>query len=406
MAKKNQIRDVLIIGGGLSGGTLAAALALGGLRVAVVDRAVPAQGLDACFDGRAFAIALSSQRLFAGAGLWEDMKAGAEPIADIRVSDGPSTLFLHYDHNDIGDEPFGYMVEARAMRQAIESGLEGSPEITRFAPAEIKSLERTSAGVEARLNDGQTVRARLCVAADGRGSRTRIEAGIELTKWDYGQTAIVCTVKHQKPHQGIAHERFLPAGPFAILPLSGNRSNIVWTERGELAPQILALDDDAFMAELGRRFGDFLGPLTLASPRFAHPLSLQYAERSVDLRLALVGDASHGMHPIAGQGLNMGLRDVAAIAEVLTDAHRLGLDIGSGSVLENYERWRRFDNTLMLAMTDGLNRLFSNAIPPVTLARDLGLAVVNSLPPLKKVFMQHAMGLAGELPRLMRGEAL
>jgi 2-octaprenyl-6-methoxyphenol hydroxylase len=382
--------DVLIVGGGLVGGTLACALGDAGMTVAVVDAADPAAVLEAGFDGRASAIALSSRRLLEAVGLWDGMKDDAAPMLDIRVSEGRSNFFLHYDHHDIGEEPFGHMVENRVFRKAL------------FHRMRESELARSADGIETRLADGRRILAPLVVAAEGRGSRTRDDAGIRVTQWFYEQTGIVCTVGHEKPHHFIAHEHFLPAGPFAILPLLGNRSSIVWTERADLAPAIMALDDAAFTAELGRRFGDFLGSLEVIGPRWSYPLSLQFAETAVALRLVLVGDALHGMHPIAGQGLNMGLRDVAALVEVLTDARGLGLDIGAADVLERYQRWRRFDNVLMLAMTDGLNRLFSNNIAPLRLARDLGLAGVNLVPPLKKLFMRHAMGAVGELPKLMR----
>ena len=230
------------------------------------------------------------------------------------------------------------------------------------------------------------------------------------TEWAYAQTGIVCTVAHEKPHGGVAHEHFLPAGPFAMLPMVDDdgvhRSSIVWTERRDLAPAMMALDDAAFAAEIERRFGPSLGRLRPIGGRFAYPLTLVHAERYVDHRLALLGDAAHAIHPIAGQGLNLGLRDVAALAEAIVDAQRLGLDIGDGLALERYERWRRFDNLMLMAVTDVLNRLFSNDLAPVRLARDLGLAAVNRLPPLKRLFMRHAMGMVGDLPRLIRGERL
>jgi 2-octaprenyl-6-methoxyphenol hydroxylase len=404
---KNELQaDVLIAGGGLVGGTLACGLAAGGLSVVVVDTLDPAEGLESAFDGRASAIALSSQRVLDGLGLWSSLQPQSAAIREIRVSDGDSLFFLHYDRRDVGAEAFGYMVENRSIRKALDSRFKNFDELTLLAPARISMLERKPGHVRATLADGRSVRARLVVGAEGRRSPTRDHAGIKLTSWSYKQSAIVCTVAHELSHDHVAHERFLPAGPFAILPLPDNRSSIVWTEREENVSALMALDDEAFLSELKSRFGDFLGKLEVVGPRWAYPLSLQYAERATDHRLVLAGDASHAMHPIAGQGLNMGLRDVAVLAEVLTDAHRLGLDPGDGTVLDNYERWRRFDNTLMLAMTDGLNRLFSNDIAPLRLARDLGLAAVNKVPPLKKLFMQHAMGLAGDLPRLMRGERL
>ncbi len=243
-------------------------------------------------------------------------------------------------------------------------------------------------------------------ACDGRNSPLRRAAGIRTIEWNYPQVSIVCTVSHEAPHRGVAVEHFLPAGPFAILPMTGHRSSIVWTERADLAPRLMALDDAGFTRELARRFGDFLGALEVVGPRWSYPLSLMHAERYSAPRLALVGDAAHVIHPIAGQGLNLGIRDIAALAELVVDARRLGLDIANPDALERYERWRRFDNVMLAAVTDGLNRLFSNALPPVKLARDLGLAAVDRLPPLKRFLMRHAMGVVGDLPRLVRGEPL
>jgi 2-octaprenyl-6-methoxyphenol hydroxylase len=250
------------------------------------------------------------------------------------------------------------------------------------------------------------MQARLVAAADGRESPLRRAAGIQTVEWRYPQTGIVTTVRHQRPHNGIAVEHFMRAGPFAILPMTENRSSIVWTERGELAPRLVALSDAAFAAELAARFGDFLGPVEPLGPRWTYPLTLLLAERYVATRLALVGEAAHTIHPIAGQGLNLGIRDVAALAELVIDARRLGLDIGNETVLLRYQQWRRFDALALAAVTDGLNRLFSNSLPPVQLARDIGLAAVNRLPPLKRLLMRDAMGIAGDLPRLVRGERL
>lgn len=398
--------DVLIIGGGLVGGTLGCILAGQNISTVIVDREIASDQMALEYDGRASAIALGTQRVLDGAGLWDELKDDSAPIDDIRVSDGDSLMFLHYDHNDMDIRPFGYMVENRRLRVALAKRFKTLKQLNVIAPDKVAALDRDAGGVTARLESGVTIRAKLVIGADGRTSQTRETAGINLTHWSYKQSGIVCTVEHEKSHENIAHERFLPAGPFAILPLMGNRSCIVWTERTALAPAMMALNDMEFNAELARRFGDFLGETRPTGPRWCYPLSLQFAERVTDRRLVLVGDAAHAMHPIAGQGLNMGLRDVAAMAEVLSDAHRLGLDIGSAVVLERYERWRGFDNTLMLAMTDVLNRLFSNDIAPVRLARDVGLAVVNRIPPLKRFFMRHAMGLVGDLPRLMRGERL
>ena len=395
--------DVLIVGGGPVGGTLACALSAAGMEVIAVDHADPAAGLDAGFDGRASSIALGSQRMLDALGLWAGMEPHAAPIRHIRVSEGGSPLFLHYDERDTGGPPFGYMVENRFIRKALFDRIPTLDTVRLLAPARVDGLERSASGVEARLADGRRISARLVVGADGRASGVRAGAGIRVTGWPYRQTAIVCTVAHERPHDSVAREHFLPTGPFAVLPLPGNRSSIVWTESKDLAPAIMALDEAEFLAELERRLGDTLGRLRVVGPRWSYPLSLQHAETAIALRLALVGDAAHAMHPIAGQGLNMGLRDVAALTEVLAEARRLGLDIGADTVLERFQRWRRFDNTLMLAMTDGLNRLFSNTIGPVRLARGLGLAAVNRMPPLKRLIVRSAMGLAGRLPRLMQG---
>jgi len=391
--------------------TLASALAGAGVDVVVIDRADPEAVTDAAFDGRSSAIARGSQQALDAIGVWPGMAGAAEPIREIRASDAGSLLFLHYDHRDLGDQPLGYIVENQAIRRALFADLDSAGGPRLIAPTAVASVERDSRRAEVRLADGGSVRAALAVGADGRGSPLRRWAGIAATEWSYPQTGIVCTVVHERPHRGIAHERFLPAGPLAFLPMTDDaagrhRCSIVWTERNRLAPAMLALDDDDFSAELARRFGPGLGAIRVVGCRWAHPLALLHAERYVDRRLALVGDAAHAIHPIAGQGLNMGLRDVAALAEALVDARRLGMDLGDAVVLERYQRWRRFDNFVLMAVTDGLNRLFSNDLGPLRLARDLGLAAVDRMPPLKRLFMRHAMGLLGTLPRLLRGEAL
>ncbi|MDJ0950092.1 MAG: 2-octaprenyl-6-methoxyphenyl hydroxylase [Alphaproteobacteria bacterium] len=403
--------DVIIIGGGMVGSSLAAALGGAGLRVALVDRADPAAQADPGHDGRSSAIAFGSQQALDAVGLWSGMAAAAEPILDIRVSDGESLMFLHYDHRDVGGEPLGYIVENRAIREALFARISELAHVDHLAPDAIAEVDRARRGATVTLASGERLTAPLLIGADGRNSALRREAGIRVTEWRYPQTGIVCTVTHDRPHRGIAHERFLPAGPLAFLPMTDDaqgrhRSSIVWTEREEVAPAMLALPDAAFAAELARRFGPSLGDIRLLGGRWAYPLALLHAERYVDVRLALVGDAAHAIHPIAGQGLNLGLRDVAALAEALVDAHRLGLDLGAPDVLAGYQRRRRFDNFVLMAATDGLNRLFSNDLAPVRLVRDMGLALVDRLPPVKRLFMRHAMGVVGELPRLLRGEPL
>jgi 2-octaprenyl-6-methoxyphenol hydroxylase len=428
--------EVLVAGGGMVGLALAVALAEAGLEVVVVDRLDPAQLREEAFDGRSSAIARGSQQVLQVLGLWDGMASAAAPILDIRISDGradgggrsggASALHLHFSCHELanGDEarPLGWIVENTAIRRtaldrARNLSKTAGAKIDLRAPADIMEVTRRPGGVAARLADGSTVRARLLVAADGRGSAQREAAGIRAMQIDYGQTAIVATVAHDQPHGGVAHEHFLPSGPFALLPMTDapggdgappvHRSSLVWTERRHLVPAMLALDEAAFAQELQRRFGDSLGRLSLwGGRRWSYPVSLLHADRYIDTRLALVGDAAHGIHPIAGQGLNLGLRDVAALAECIVDARRLGLDLGDVTVLERYQRWRRLDNMALIAATDSLNRLFSNDLPPVRLLRDLGLAAVNRMPPLKRFFMRHAMGLVGDLPRLVKGETL
>ena len=402
--------DILIAGGGLSGLPLALACAQGGLSVTVVDALDPATATDAKFDGRVSAIALASCRMLEQLGVTQHLEGQMQPINDIMVTDGrvregASPFFLHFDHREIGNEPLGNLIENRHIRIALQKAVAAEPLIRLLAPQSVTRLDYGAQAV-ATLGNGETVSARLCVAADGRNSPARDAAGLQTIGWDYGQTGLVSTVEHELPHEGVAQEYFLPGGPFAILPMVGNRSSLVWTEKTEDAKAILALDDAAFADEMRARFGDYLGACAPVGPRWSYPLTLQLARDYIRPRLALIGDAAHGIHPIAGQGLNLGLRDVAAAAEVVVDAARLGLDIGALDVLERYQRWRRFDNVALSLLMDGLNRLFSNDIGPVRLARDLGLGVVSRIGPARRFFMRHAGGVVGDLPRLLRGEAV
>ncbi len=385
------------------GMTFAVTAADCGFDVCVVDREDERTILGAPFDGRTSAIAHASVQLLRASGIWGGMASEAQPICDIHVSDGESRLFLHFDHRDLGTKPFGYMVENRHIRRALFDRARVQAGLTVRTSNGVAALERGLGKVVATLNDGGEVYASLAVAADGRGSPTREAAGISVAGLRYQQMGIVCTVAHERDHRAVAHERFLPPGPFAILPLPHRRASLVWTEHADLTPAIMALDDDDFSAEMRQRFGDFLGATEIAGPRWSYPLALHHAERYVDHRLALIGDAAHGLHPIAGQGLNLGFRDIAALVEVVLDASRLGLDIGQLDVLERYQRWRRSDNVLLLAVTDGLNRLFSNDIDMLKVMRDFGLAAVDRFPSLKKAFMAHARGSVGKLPRLLEG---
>ncbi len=402
--------DVIVVGGGLVGMTFAATLSRSGINVTVIERADPETLVAAPHDGRASAIAYGSQRLLNAAGLWHGMKDHAEPILDIRVVEGGSPLFLHFNSQALGnkdpaDNVLGYMLENRHNRAALYAAAAKLP-LNFVAPASITDIDRGPGLVTVTLDDGRIFQAPLLVAADGVRSKLREDAGITVHGWSYRQVGIVCTVKHEKPHCGVALENFLPMGPFAVLPLKDNRSSIVWTEKESTAPAIVALNDHQFLEELKRRFGDYLGEIEIEGMRWAYPLKLQHAESYTASRLALIGDAAHGMHPIAGQGLNLGIRDVGALAEVIVDARRLGQDIGAKTVLDRYAQWRRFDNLTLLAVTDNLNKLFSTDVMPIKIARKLGIAAVDKIPPLKNFLMEHARGTVGDLPRLLQGAPL
>jgi 2-octaprenyl-6-methoxyphenol hydroxylase len=403
-AKKTRTCDVLVVGGGMVGSAVAPIMAAAGLDVVLVDREDPAVLVSAPFDGRASAIAYASQRLLATTGLWDDMAPHAEPIREIRVSEGRSPFFLHFDHADIGDAPLGFMLQNRHTHAALFMAAERTAGVEIMPRVVVESVDRSGARAIATLSDGRSVSASLVIAADGVRSALREAAGIRTTRWDYRQTAIIATVEHERPHRGIAHEHFLPPGPFAILPLQGNRASLVWTEKTSDAERIMRLERTAFDAEMRRRYGDFMGKVSVVGRRWGYPLRVSLAHQYVAPRLALVGDSAHGMHPLAGQNLNLGYRDVAALVEVVIEAVRLGLDIGQVDVLRRYEAWRRLDNIGMLAVTDGLNRLFSNDIKPVKLARGLGLAAVDRLPGIKQFMMSHARGTFGAKPKLLEGQ--
>ena len=431
MVRRNSYPEIAIVGGGMVGMTLAAATASAGIPTTLIE-AEPIEAItDAGFDGRSSAIAYGSQQVLAGIGAWDYLKDDAAPIREIRVSDGgwrnglskfahESPFFVHYNHRDVPEgsiapgaqPPFGWIVENRAIRRGLLKRLAESPNLTHIAPARVAEVEFQSGGAELRLQDGRAIRARLVVAADGRSSSVRRFAGIGVKEFGYNQTAIVCTVAHERDHRGTAHENFLPAGPFAMLPMTDgpdgdggttHRSSIVWTEDPRIVSWLLSLDDASLGAEIERRFGTTLGKLKPIGPRFSYPMRLLLADAYAKDGVALVGDTAHAIHPVAGQGFNLGVRDVAALAEALVDGHRLGLDLGSLAVLENYARWRRFDNLLLTGFTDALVRLFSNDLPPVRLARDLGFFAFNLTKPLKRLAMRHAMGVVGDLPRLVRG---
>ena len=411
--------DLAVVGAGLNGSLLALASGEAGLATALIDRVSLKSLTEAGFDGRTTAIAYTSQRLFAALGVWDDLADQAEPIRDIRISDAgydgrASPLHLHFDHREAtpgsrDPAPMGWIVENRFLRRALLRRLADCPQVELVAPDEVIETDRDADRAELTLKSGRHLQARLVASAEGRFGSMREEAGIGARAWSYDQIAIVLVARHERPHRGVAQERFLPGGPFAILPMRDgpegeHRSSIVWTERADLARRLLELDPPRFQAEFARRFGDHLGRVEPAGPRWWYPLGLVHADRYTDTRLVLVGDAAHGIHPIAGQGYNLGVRDIAALVEVLVDTKRLGLDIGAADTLERYAQWRRADNFAMVAATDLLNRLFSNDIKPLRLVRDAGLAAVNRVPALRRFFVRHAMGMVGDLPKLIRGE--
>lgn len=402
--------DVVIAGGGLNGPTLALALADAGLKVAVVDpRPADARAGDS-FDGRAYALAIASQRLLKALGLWGDLAADSQPIMQVIASqgdagEGAAPFFLHFDSAEIEEGPLGHMLEDRFLYRALLAAMAGK--VSHFSGLSVVGQQPGPASVSVRLSDDRNLEARLLIGADGRGSGVAQRAGITRQGWDYGQTALVAAIDHEKPHEGIAHQFFMPAGPLAILPLPGRRSSVVWSETHANAKAISALPDAAFLEVLRPRFGDFLGPVSLAGKRFSYPLSLSLAQDYVADRIALVGDAAHGVHPVAGQGLNIGLRDVAALAETIVDAARRGEDIGALDVLERYQGWRRFDATALALGMDRVNRLFSQQGPVLRAMRGLGMGAITATPAMRRGFMRQAAGLSiNPMPRLLSGRGL
>ena len=402
--------DVIIVGGGLNGPALALALAQGGLRVTVVDaRPAPARA-EAGFDGRAYALAIASTRLLAVIGVWARVAAQSQPILKIVASDGragagAAPFFLTFDHAEIEEGPMGFILEDRYLYAGFQQAMAEAPGIALLSGESVVAQELAGAGAQVTLASGRVLTARLIVGCDGRGSGTARRAGMVRTGWDYGQTALVTAVHHDRPHDGVAQQFFMPSGPLAILPLPGGQhSSIVWSETTAAADAIQALPDAQYLAALRPRFGDFMGEIALAGARFTYPLSLSLATSFVAPSVALVGDAAHGVHPLAGQGLNLGLRDVGALAEVLTLARRRGEDIGAADVLARYQSWRRFDATALALGMDGINRLFSNDNPVLRGVRDLGLGLVNAIPGLRRGLIRQAAGLTGDVPKLLAGQ--
>jgi 2-octaprenyl-6-methoxyphenol hydroxylase len=401
-----QRSDVIILGGGLVGLALAAALDASGLSATVVDPADPDLRLDAAFDGRTSAVSSSSTRMFGAIGVTPHFPVPGGPIRQIRTSDGLAPGSLTFDAGEEG-EPLGWMHENRNLRAALRARAEAGKAISLRYKTSATSIDRGEHGVTVTLDSGDTLHAPLLVSAEGRNSATRDAAGIRIARWSYKHRAIVSTLRHEMPHDGIAYEIFYPSGPFALLPMTddeaGPRSAIVWSIREEDAPGLLALTDEQFAGEAQAAMGGFLGKVSILAPRSSYPLGFHHAARITDNRLALVGDAAHAIHPIAGQGLNLGFRDAAALAQVLVEGARLGLDLGDRQLLDRYQRWRSLDTTMVAMSTDGLTRLYSVPGRTAAAVRRFGMGLIDRIGPLKNRLMAEARGTSGELPLLLRG---
>jgi len=400
--------DLIIVGGGLNGPALALAAAQAGFTVTIIDSLPLDTRKRVDFDGRSYALAHASMRLLRGIGVWPAISDKAQPMLEIKVTDGragegPSPWMMHFDHAEIEEGPMGFMVEDRHLRRAFLDAVASDDRITQLSGEIVVAQAIDTAGATVTLASGTQINGKVLIGSDGRQSGTATRAGIKRTGWGYGQTAVVCAVKHEKPHGGIAHQFFMPSGPLAILPLTKDRSSIVWSETEANATALMAMNDADFLDALRPAFGSFLGQISLTGARFSYPLGLTLANSFIADRVALVGDAAHGVHPIAGQGLNAGLRDVAALAEVLEQARARGEDIGGAQSLARYQQWRRFDTATLALATDTFNRLFSNDNPFLRAARDIGMGLVNAAPGLRRSFIREAAGLTGDLPRLMRG---
>jgi len=398
--------EVVIAGGGMVGLTLGIALAQAGVETVVIDGADPAQVLDAGFDGRVSSIAPASRRMLEVLSLWADIAPQAEPVLDIVVSDGTvregaSAALLPFEHSDAGEDPLAHMVENRHVRLAQEQRARGLPDLRVLAPARVTGVAPSTGGIAVTTDRGQVVEARLCVAADGRESHVRAACGIKTTGWPYRQHGIVTTVAHERPHRGVAHEIFLASGPFAILPMTGHRSSIVWTERELEAAAFMTLAPAAFADEVRLRFGDHLGAISLVGPRWSYPLGLQLANSYVAPRVALVGDAAHTIHPLAGQGVNLGFMDAAELIGEIRRLHQQGKDIGQHLYLRRYERSRKHSAALMLAGMQGFRELVAGHHPAKKLLRDVGLKLADTLPGVKPLLLKQAMGL-NDLPGWIR----
>ena len=398
--------DIIIVGGGLNGSLLAIAAAKIGFSTIVLDSKETHSDELSSFDGRSYALAASSVRLLKNLDIFEDIRDCSQPILDIEILDGklvqgPSQFSLHFDNNEIHDGPMGYIIEDRFIQKALFAKILASKRIDYKFDSKVIKHYRQGSYISVRLDNGQKLRTKLVVGADGRNSDIAKQAKIKKSGWRYKQNALVCAIEHEIDHKGLAWQYFLPSGPLAILPMTGNRSSIVWTEKTNDADAISLLDDNQYMEILNSRLGSFLGKSKLIGGRHSFPLELRIADRFIDDRLALIGDAAHSVHPIAGQGLNAGFKDVAVLAQVIQDSCRRGEDFGSLGVLKRYEEWRRFDSVQLAYSTDLFNRLFSNENEALQLVRNIGIKILDSIPAAKRNIIREAAGITGELPRLM-----
>ena len=398
--------DIIIVGGGLNGSLLAIAAAKIGFSTIVLDSKETHSDELNSFDGRSYALAASSVRLLKNLDIFEDIRDCSQPILDIEILDGklvqgPSQFSLHFDNNEIHDGPMGYIIEDRFIQKALFAKILASKRIDYKFDSKVIKHYRQGSYISVRLDNGQKLRTKLVVGADGRNSDIAKQAKIKKLGWRYKQNALVCAIEHEIDHKGLAWQYFLPSGPLAILPMTGNRSSIVWTEKTKDADAISLLDDNQYMEILNSRLGSFLGKSKLIGGRHSFPLELRIADRFIDDRLALIGDAAHSVHPIAGQGLNAGFKDVAVLAHVLQDSCQRGEDFGSLGVLKRYEEWRRFDSVQLAYSTDLFNRLFSNENEALQLIRNIGIKILDSIPAAKRNIIKEAAGITGELPRLM-----
>ena len=398
--------DIIVVGGGLNGSLLAIAAAKIGFSTIVLDSKETHSDELSSFDGRSYALAASSVRLLKNLDIFEDIRDCSQPILDIEILDGklvqgPSQFSLHFDNNEIHDGPMGYMIEDRFIQKALFAKILASKRIDYKFDSKVIKHYRQGSYISVRLDNGQKLRTKLVVGADGRNSDIAKQAKIKKLGWRYKQNALVCAIEHEIDHKGLAWQYFLPSGPLAILPMTGNRSSIVWTEKTKDADAISLLDDNQYMEILNSRLGSFLGKSKLIGGRHSFPLELRIADRFIDDRLALIGDAAHSVHPIAGQGLNAGFKDVAVLAHVLQDSCQRGEDFGSLGVLKRYEEWRRFDSVQLAYSTDLFNRLFSNENEALQLVRNIGIKILDSVPAAKRNIIREAACITGELPRLM-----